>query len=317
MKPRKEIARQLQRINNLIGYKRRVWIVGDGRSGTTWLQEVLNIRKDFRTMFEPLHHYFFDEVPDDRLVYLRPDDQSPEMYNLVRSVFSGAYIHKRVSKPDLRLYRALLVKDIFSHLYVKWVKVNFPDIRVVILIRNPYDVAVSKMRLNTWDWIDEPALWLQDRKLVADHLAPIEDLIGSTKSTFGKFVLGWSIRHYVLFRQIEPGDADIVFYEDLVRKDNSQLDRLFQQFLDISFGNLAESELQKIRMPSRMFVPAHGNGQLRGKDDIIRNLEDWELDEAEMALNAFGLNKLYTDNKRPSAEELKWIIHKEKVNSIQ
>jgi hypothetical protein len=35
-----------------------VWVIGDGRSGTTWLMELINWRKTYREMFEPFHPRF-------------------------------------------------------------------------------------------------------------------------------------------------------------------------------------------------------------------------------------------------------------------
>ena len=36
-------------------YKEVIWLIGDVRSGTTWVSNLINHENKYRTMFEPFH----------------------------------------------------------------------------------------------------------------------------------------------------------------------------------------------------------------------------------------------------------------------
>ena len=63
-------------------YRRSVYLAGDGRSGTTWISEIINCDNRYRYMFEPFHpsfvplasHFRFFSIcgPIMRTTFLRP-----------------------------------------------------------------------------------------------------------------------------------------------------------------------------------------------------------------------------------------------------
>src|SRR5688572_637852 len=50
------IKRAILAANYRLGnYRERLWLIGDGRSGTTWAANLLNHRGRYRQLFEPFH----------------------------------------------------------------------------------------------------------------------------------------------------------------------------------------------------------------------------------------------------------------------
>ena len=50
--------RNLKRIQRSVSrgdFSKTIWLVGDGRSGTTWIANLLNADNSYREMFEPFH----------------------------------------------------------------------------------------------------------------------------------------------------------------------------------------------------------------------------------------------------------------------
>ena len=138
--------------------KKVIWVVGDGRSGTTWVSNVINYHHRYRFMFEPFHPKFVGPAKKFKLFhYLRPEQHNNFFHNFAQSVFTGQLQHRRVDRYNRSyFFRGLLIKDIFANLLLKWVDVQFPTVRKVLILRHPCAVAVSKERLKNWTWMTDP-----------------------------------------------------------------------------------------------------------------------------------------------------------------
>lgn len=135
---------------HLGNYKEAIWLVSDGRSGSTWLSDLINSDRAYRELFEPFHPHIVNKARHFALFqYLRPEDTNSPAGEFLRLVFSGKFKHLRsdVSKPRL-FYKGLLVKDIFAHLLMPWVNQNISHVKKILLIRNPFAVALSKQKLS-------------------------------------------------------------------------------------------------------------------------------------------------------------------------
>jgi hypothetical protein len=67
-----------------------VFLAGTGRSGTTWLSDVVNHRGGYRYVFEPFHPGKVEAFAHFRpRQYLRPDDRREEFLGPARRVLTG------------------------------------------------------------------------------------------------------------------------------------------------------------------------------------------------------------------------------------
>lgn len=294
------------RANYLLGnYEEVVWIIGDGRSGTTWVSDVVNWDKRYREMFEPFHPRF---VPDAGFMmphhYIRRNDEDEEMLNFAGRVFSGRFLNNRVdSENNSLLYKGLLIKDIFANLMCYWAVSRFPYVRPVLLMRNPFSVAVSKYKKREWYWMTDPLDFLLQLDLKRDYLLPFEDEIRRV-SRENNFILNqvliWSIINYVPLRQFSPGELHVCFYEDIYASPLSEVSRLVNYVGGRERGVIDIPE-EIVKRPSR--VIGEESNLLAGTSPITswRNELDSNLiDSGLRILDAFGLADLYDDVSMPN-----------------
>jgi hypothetical protein len=201
-------------------YREVLWLVGDGRSGTTWVSDLINHDKRYRQMFEPFHPQLVPAM--DFLTphhYVRPLELNEKVKRIAGDVINGRFTDTRVDARICSLWHhGLLIKDIFANLLCGAVSREFPHIKPVLLIRNPFAVACSKLKTKDWFWLTEPLDLLNQKELVEDYLIPFKDIIQKTstkKNYLLNQILIWSILHYVPLRQFSPDEIHICFYEDI------------------------------------------------------------------------------------------------------
>jgi len=282
--------------------KMTVWIVGDGRSGSTWLQEMINYDNRYKCMFEPFHPTQVEEMKDlEFYKYIRPGQKDESFYKLAAKVFSGKIYHPRVIRGDRRFNRKLLIKDIFANLFIKWASVNFPEVKKILIMRHPFATALSKQKLENWDWLTEPIQFLDQRELFQDYLEPYEDLIRKTEGYFEKQVLVWSIIHYVAFKQLNERDVILVFYEDLCSDPENELRRIFSSLYESEQEHILDPKLvEKIKSPS--FTSRKNSAINRGGNlcDVWRkDLTESNIDNGIEILKSFGLDCIYNRGLMP------------------
>jgi hypothetical protein len=183
----------------------------------------------YRMMYEPFHpasgvtsQHFSPNL------YLRPGEQDVDRYAVATSVFAGNYYHPNVDRDNRRLlHRCIVAKDIFAHLFAAWVAAHFPHIRTVLVLRNPFEVALSKRDRQNWVWMTDATCFLEQAQLVADHLDPYVDLIRAASRDFVlQQILIWSVMHFVLFRQFAAERLFCIRYEEILASPQEEIQRL-------------------------------------------------------------------------------------------
>ncbi|MGP1383514.1 MAG: sulfotransferase domain-containing protein [Thainema sp.] len=299
---------------HLGNYEDVIWVVGDGRSGTTWLADLINWHGRYRELFEPFHpeivqnakHFNFFE-------YLRPEQRNSDVADFLNLVFSGKFKNFRADVSQLRwFYEGLLVKDIFANLLLPWVNQNLPSVKKVLVVRNPFATAVSKQKKKGWTWMEDPQDFLKQKELYEDYLAPFENVIYATGEDFiEKQVLIWAIIHYIPLHSLKKNDAYILFYEDLVNDPEKEIEKLFRylygesKFLYIDNASLKNKLLSKAAKPSRT------SRKKNGQKTIENSLDSWkaelstrQIEQGIKILSRFGLDKLYGVDSVPSKDAL-------------
>ena len=135
-----------------------VWLFGSGRSGTTWVSDMLNYKRGYREMIEPFRPLLIDDM---RFLvlnqYVRPGSAFPQLDNVAARVFSGRFTHPDADSASKRLlYNGLLIKDVFANLFAYHLCQRFPHVKPALLIRNPFEVALSKHKKRDWNWTTDP-----------------------------------------------------------------------------------------------------------------------------------------------------------------
>ncbi len=288
-------------------YSEVIWLIGDGRSGTTWASELINHDKSYRSMFEPFHPKVARFFRTNQ--YMRPDGAHKKLENLASRVFSGKFSHLRTDQGNWSLkYRGMIIKDIFANLFSYWASIKFPHVKIILLIRNPFAVALSKEKMKGGIWTKEPLDLLNQDSLYDDFLHPFEDLIRKTsreKDFILKQILIWSILHYVPLRQFRKGQIHIMFYENLYRQPADEIARLFRFVKPANQRPKIEIDPILINLPSRVSgsksnIVLMNNPTTSWKDETSPQ----KFDAGYGILHSFGLDKLYNLNAIPDKSAL-------------
>lgn len=295
---------------HLQSYNEVVWVIGDGRSGTTWICDLITHHKNYRQMFEPFHPLQVDRMkflaPH---LYMRPGKLNKEMELTAREVFTGKFMHERVDAPNFSmLYNGLLVKDIFANLFSCWLSMLLPEIKIVFLVRNPFAVALSKYHRRDWLWMTDPMALLNQKDLYDDYLHPFEDLIRKT-SAENDFILCqiliWSIVNSVPLRQFDPSRLHIVFYEDVFVNPEKEVSKIFSFINKSGKDDIVRLDDKVIKKPSK--VSGKNSTLARGKSPLTswkNELTKHQIDTGFNILQEFGLECLYDENSMPIQEAI-------------
>jgi len=268
------------------------WVLaGSGRSGTSWLAEILVAALDYRYLWEPFHP---ERVPamkrvlPSRSPFVPPEEKNAALEAEVAQVLSGRisnpWINSRSPLWRNRPYPGRVVKDIRINGMLPWLVRHFPDPHYVLVFRHPYAVVQSRVKLG-WDaqlqaYFGQAPLW--------EELAPYRALLEQAQTPWEQQTLRWCIETYLPLRKLQPGEVTLYCYEELLRQARESPEQLL--------GMLLGAEGQR---PEKI-AARRSSSSTTGLEQAWQRLENWEeqLDPERMActldcLKAFGLDKLY------------------------
>jgi hypothetical protein len=299
------VRAQILELNRRAGrFDEVLWLVGEGRSGTTWIARLLNGDGRYRQLFEPVHPHFVEEFSFvGWRPYRRPDEDDARLEAALGRVFSGALSSWWIDRDNYRLfYRGMVVKDVHATLLIPWALRRFRQVKPILLVRNPFAVARSRMAQPKWWWPETPAAdLLRQPQLMADHLGPYADLLAKVVEG-GDYIVNqvaaWAATHHVLFRMMDPRDVHVLLYEQALADPAGEIARL-DAFIGRDTSRTAVKAAE-IARPSRVSMaasvaatrsdPAGAWRRGLGADDIDGGLR---------ILDAFGFGDLYDDRGQP------------------
>ena len=268
-----------------------VFLAGSGRSGTTWLSEVINYKGGYRYVFEPFNPARVSAFGHFRSKqYLRADDTSEAFLEPARLALSGALRDPWTDRFNARFVaRRRLIKDIRANLLLFWMRANFPGMPIVLLLRHPCAVVTSRLAVGWKDNLDET---MAQQDLVEDFLLPVEAEIRAARDDFERHLFLWCIDNYVPLRQFAKGEIHLVFYEDLLENPEGGLRSLFG-FLG---EDLDDSVYDKLGRPSPL---SRRDASLPSVDGWRAHVGDRQLERTAEILALFGLDRLYGEGPMP------------------
>jgi FkbM family methyltransferase len=261
-----------------------IWLVGEARSGTTWVGGMIAHAGAYQEYFEPLHPKFSMELFGEPLLkYLRSNRVPPTYEGLFDKILRGKLSNPRVVGEGAKKSK-VLIKDIHALMNAKAMSARCPELKVALLVRHPFEVAYSKMWLSNYTWFREPKRFLLQPELVADHLKNYADLLRADLSVFEKYVLIWCVQHYVFFRSFD-GEFLQISYKHLRNRDDRELDAL-KSFIEADSGICSSrwerTLTQRSRTDWKSTLPSHS--------DV--NVTMTMLHGGESIIERFGLSQL-------------------------
>ncbi len=285
-------------------YRETVLLAGTGRSGTTWVGNIINYANTYRLMFEPFHSIEVELVSHFKYrQYLRPDNRDTRFLEPAKAIVSG-----RVRNPWIDAFnrkviaKKRLIKDVRANHLLKWIKTNFPEIPVILLLRHPCAVASSKLKL---DWNTHLEDFLSQDELMEDFLAPFEPHIENANTVFDKHIFLWCIENYVPLRQFKAGEIHLAFYEHFCTRPAVEVERLFS-FL----GETYDAEVfNVVKKPSALGRKESAIVSDEGLTDSWRKyLTGEQIHRAVEILTLFGLQRIYSEDSMPLVSDQRGLL---------
>jgi hypothetical protein len=276
-------------------YRNSIFLAGSGRSGTTWVSDIINYKNEYRYVFEPFHpekveicrHFSHKQ-------YLRPEDRREEFLDPAQTILSGALRSRWADRFHSRFVsQRRLIKDIRANLMLGWIRANFPEMIMIFLLRHPCAVANSKIKLG---WKPDINDLLSQKDLVGDFLEPFEDEMRSAKTDFERHVFSWCVENYVPLAQLKRGEVYLAFYENLSENPKDEVGRLFA-FMGKDFD---ESIFERMKKPS--LLSREGSAVVSGErlaDNWRKHVTTAQLERTIEILGLFGLDAVYSEKPMP------------------
>jgi len=197
-------------------HRKTVFVAGMGRSGTTWLAELLNFRNEYRFIFEPFDPQRVALASGfEEHTYLREDDARRQFIAPARAIVTGMVREHFVDQHNRKLICSRrIVKEVHANLLLRWLYRQFPGMPLVMIVRHPFAVAASRQA--TAEDKDLAQNFLAQTDLVVDYLRPYVDVMLSCVTPFERQIAAWCIETGVPFSQFRANELCVVFYEHLV-----------------------------------------------------------------------------------------------------
>lgn len=272
-------------------------IAGAGRSGTTWLEELLNYSHDYRMIFEP---FSVSNNPHTRSIgehpYYPPGKEQGVPVEVYQKIFAGDFRNYWSDRfTPSGTYHKRMVKSIRVNLMLKWLRGTFPNLPIIWLVRHPIATVLSQH-----GGFNDPMLveWFGDREeLIEKHLSHVRDLIDPGRPLLERRLIRWCIQHLVPLQELQQGDICPVFYEELVLNPVQELSRVLNYL-----GQPMNAEiLDIVDKPSAM--------NRQGRTTSEQRIAGWRdrLSSEELApllsiLDRFGLADIWADQPRGNFE---------------
>ena len=262
--------------------RENVAVLGFGRSGTTWVSDIISKVAGTAVLFEPWHP---EVLPDSEALSYRTTYDGTESEAVLAHLRAALSKQQRVPwllrnhlpaavhEVDPRFVEqvwdevgVLGFKTIRGMMMPDWIVENIAP-RAIFIVRHPLAVVASiKRRSNFWEfgWPRTFELFLRNAlggkdPIVAEIRAAVEKR-GTGRNDIERVSLMWAVTHAIAVPKMQRVGVPILFYEDLY-DDPFRWTRKLLGHLDLESHGI---------LPTYLFTPAltthrtlHGQGGLR------------------------------------------------------
>jgi len=278
--------------------KNTVLVAGVGRSGTTWLSDIINYKNDYRDMFEPFYNERVEMCrPLKNKLYLRRDEEGALVKLVFEKILSGKIRDRWCDSQNKKIITSRrIIKDIRLNLALGWIKSKFPQIPIIFIMRNPFAVAISKIKLG-WDL--DMNEYLSQNALVEDCLSDKLEYLKSLETPFDRFMAQWCIENYIPLKQLNEEEFKFVFYENICITPSTELRAIF----DYLGKDFTDDVLKTMKRPSSV---SRSDSAIKSEADLVsswkKHCSDEDYKSGLSVLHKFSMDKIYDDMGIPNED---------------
>jgi len=216
---------------------RPIVILGLGRSGTTWISDIISKYSGGIILFEPLHPATYPSIEH----YLYKDDFdlksiTPHVNRVVNKEIRNPWLLRNHLNSETSQVDSLFLEDLWERAQIigfKTIRLNTAFIKLidhynaklVFVIRHPLAVISSiRNRPNFWEDLG----WEKHWKLLNDAIEEeqFKKIIKVCKSDIEKLAFYWGYVNSKSLHQLNSLKINPIFYEDLYLKPFTEVEKL-------------------------------------------------------------------------------------------
>lgn len=273
-------------------YHNTILLSSLGRSGSTMVSNVINSGNSYRIIFEPFKQGTVKiAAPFVYPAFVSSSNTDKELLQALNTILSGKI---RTGWTDIDNKKIIatqrLIKDVRTNLLLGWIKTHYPDLPVVLLVRNPFAVIESWMR-QKWP-VDKPKKRLVEQEQDLQPFLPEGIFLKyrQADTPLCNHFYNWCINYYIALQQAKEKNIHITFYENYLLQPEEEIKKLFA-YLNKPVPEKAITSLENLSRTTGKNSPLRD-----GETGITRwkkQFTDEETESAIAVLKAFELDKLY------------------------
>lgn len=252
-----------------------ILVFGSGRSGTTWLADVISQSFGYRLIFEPFWHLHIevDGIKDFfHHRYISPRNNKHNVH--IKYVMSGKYknIHTNMNY-QYGPYKGRVIKDICANLFIEKILHIFPMAPVIFVIRHPCAVVLSRLRKESWSapWGWHAHLFNSQKDFIEAYFSNKQFI---PKDELEDHTITYCFENYLpLLKRNE--NIYFIYYEKLVLDTRNELEKIFKYIEKRGNQRHCINSIEEIKIKYLIISP---ESQMSLEEDRVRHLYSWKND---------------------------------------
>ncbi len=256
-------------------------LAGSGRSGTTWITNLLVSLPGTQQIYEPLFPPWVPEVlkltgwePERhsghcRAFYIDPEADYPEWEDFLKRVLTGKVRNYWTDfQRDAIFPSRYLIKTIRAHLMLGFLSRRL-DPKILFLMRHPCAVVHSRLAV-PHPWQADVQDLLSQEELVQHYLLDHVHAIEKERDPVGAHAVWWAVENAVALRQLAGRPHYRVHYEEALLDPRRTASRVFEWL-----GKTDELSETLERVRTRFAEPSRVS-RAKGTVDPLDRLSEWK-----------------------------------------
>jgi hypothetical protein len=271
-----------------------VLVIGSGRSGSTWIANLINHSNNYRLIFEPFHHAhcpYMKNFPEP-LFFGSTEDISPMQEQILDNIVRGKYQLQWMNKFNRRILSTKrIIKSIRAHYLLDWFW-NTLQPPIVFLMRHPLAVVASRMAYYKIDasWAPNLTPITQNEPLMKQLDSKQQELVRAAITPFQQNLSLWCVQNFIALQQLATIPHCLVFYEEFYNDPIVEVKRIYK-FLKQPFKKKNIRNIRKLAKIRYIDVDKSKNDSLSKWQGAF---SEEEKKQAEVYLRTFWLDKYYS-----------------------